>query len=514
MGTENQGFSTRQVGLLTTDERREQLTELLTSAGIEATVLLDKALAFAFEGCLCVDSALYPNPKSFAQMLARYSSAHRGRIAIGIVSDLAEHHRVLREIVLVKASVAVDLCLEAAIPQELALHLERSQMLAQRAFETDPLTGLGDRRGMREYVSRTLARIPENRSAALFLLDLDHFKAVNDTYGHSSGDEMLRQCGHIVRNFGAAGVRAFRIGGDEIGGVIIESSRAAVVETLESLCRAIAAAQFRTAGHELRITASIGFTFLVEGLDIEEAYRQGDTAIYAAKTAGRNRAQPFDLCWDQADEDADAAAFSHLENVTRLWTERLSETILSVARKAFEASRETAERDGLTELYNRRYFDRRLSRELQNAVRADGEPSELSLILLDVDNFHDVNMAYGYPTGDYALKEVARAVENHSRLTDWVARYGGEEFVIVMPGTDREEAALVAERIRAAIEAMTVEGYGERTLSITVSMGVSELSELENTDRDVDAIVQQASDRVIAAKHGGKNRVVSRTVPD
>jgi diguanylate cyclase (GGDEF)-like protein len=194
----------------------------------------------------------------------------------------------------------------------------------------------------------------------------------------------------------------------------------------------------------------------------------------------------------------------------------MSELIRSVGRKAMEEARKGADTDGLTGLSNRGYYDRRIAREMESALRT-GAP--LSLVLFDIDDFHGVNMEYGFPSGDKALAKVAELVRNHARVTDWTARYGGEEFVIVLPGADAAAAALAAERFREALQAAEVQALDGRPIALTATIGVAELSELSGlaaaaSDARLSAprpedLVQKASDRVIEGKKSGKNRVVA-----
>jgi two-component system cell cycle response regulator len=380
--------------------------------------------------------------------------------------------------------------------------------------DKDPLTGLGSREAMRGRLANILAEFPSSGAVAAFILDLDHFKSVNDGLGHVVGDRVLRGIAQMVMNFGALRDDAFRLGGDEIGGLLTGRNRPEIEDSLEQLRRAIAGSTIqigdeaggrKEASPHVSVTASIGFTFLEPAMETETAYIQADAALYAAKSAGRNCVRCYDLCWDAAAEDPNLAALAHFENVTRVWTERMSELIMSVGRRALEETRRSAERDGLTDLFNRRYFDRRIAREIENARRSG---AALSLVMLDVDDFHGVNMEYGYPTGDRALKAVADLAQNHSRATDWVARYGGEEFCVIMPGASSTDASLVAERLRAALEASTVVGYEKRTLRVTACFGVACLAELAEDKFEGAALVQLASDRVVKAKAGGKNCVV------
>jgi len=165
----------------------------------------------------------------------------------------------------------------------------------------------------------------------------------------------------------------------------------------------------------------------------------------------------------------------------------------------FDSIRDANE-DALTNVHSRRYFDMRLQRELTRAL-VSGKP--LSLAMLDIDDFGQINKQYGHPTGDAALVQFARMVVDGVRPSDWLARWGGEEFCLVM-FADLAEAVQVAERIREKIECMDISGANGEVLNITVSIGVVQASD---TARTVIELVQQASLATRLAKDSGKNRV-------
>lgn len=404
-----------------------------------------------------------------------------------------------------------DLCRREFLAEQAGPRLSILKARGEAHRPRDPMTGLITRSGLRIGIDEALSN-PIGKVTAAYILDLDRFKNVNDTFGHSAGDEVLRRAAGILLQAPDFSDRACRLGGDEFGGLIGARDRSEVNAALEALREAVSSLEFEWDKTKIRITASVGFTFLEPGMGVEDAFKQADIALYSAKALGRNQIRCHDLCWDAAEEDPGQAAVEHFENVTRVWTDRMSELIRSVGRKALEEARRGADTDGLTGLSNRAYYDRRIARELENARRS-GAP--LSLILFDVDDFHGVNMEYGYPSGDRALAKVAELVRNHARVTDWSARYGGEEFVIVLPGADGATAGLVAERFRQALQAAEVRALGGRPIPLTATVGVAELSEIRagRTD-DVDTairpedLVQKASDRVIEGKKGGKNRVV------
>jgi diguanylate cyclase (GGDEF)-like protein len=153
--------------------------------------------------------------------------------------------------------------------------------------------------------------------------------------------------------------------------------------------------------------------------------------------------------------------------------------------------RRLAVTDGLTGLYNRRYLTDRMA-ETTGTV---------SLLVIDLDYFKRINDTYGHPVGDSVLKETAARIAAAARDTDVVARYGGEEFVVLLPGTNEDEAALIATRIRDSIRAAPVIQLGLE-IPVTASVGVA-TEHAEDTDRLMDA----ADRAVYDAKSQGRDRV-------
>ena len=162
--------------------------------------------------------------------------------------------------------------------------------------------------------------------------------------------------------------------------------------------------------------------------------------------------------------------------------------------------------DGLTEIYNHRYFQEFLDREISRSLRLE---SDLSLVLTDIDNFKKFNDFYGHQAGDYVLKEVARLCRDIIREYDLIARYGGEEFVFVFPETGEADALTVAEKIRKAIEQHPF-SYDGDDYRVTSSFGVASFSvagqgkPLKKTE-----LIERADKALYAAKKKGRNRVES-----
>ncbi len=161
--------------------------------------------------------------------------------------------------------------------------------------------------------------------------------------------------------------------------------------------------------------------------------------------------------------------------------------------------------DYLTELPNRRTFDKVLSREWGRAQR-DGYP--LALAMVDIDLFKNYNDAYGHTTGDECLKVIARALSGVMRRpADFCARYGGEEFAVILPNTGLEGARHLLEAFRAAITPLTIKHDGTaRVPDVTVSIGIAE--KRSGDDTGADELLRRADKALYQAKRQGRNRVV------
>jgi len=162
---------------------------------------------------------------------------------------------------------------------------------------------------------------------------------------------------------------------------------------------------------------------------------------------------------------------------------------------------ESALRDKLTGLFNRGYFNNRLESDVAFALR-HGKP--LSLIMLDVDHFKQINDEHGHAAGDHALKILAERISGTTRSEDIFARYGGEEFALICRDVDALRAARAAYRIMDVITAKPFDASGQ-ALSVTVSLGVADLGML--SEPSAEALVEAADTALYAAKRNGRNRV-------
>jgi diguanylate cyclase (GGDEF)-like protein len=156
--------------------------------------------------------------------------------------------------------------------------------------------------------------------------------------------------------------------------------------------------------------------------------------------------------------------------------------------------------DGLTQVFNKRYFMENLEREMSRCQRYG---RELSLLIFDIDHFKNINDTYGHLAGDHVLKQLAEAVKANIRREDFLARYGGEEFAIILPEIEREHARVMAEKVRALVEAERFE-FEKVTIPVTVSVGVAAHSEAITEALD---FIREADKHLYEAKKAGRNRV-------
>jgi len=160
--------------------------------------------------------------------------------------------------------------------------------------------------------------------------------------------------------------------------------------------------------------------------------------------------------------------------------------------------------DPMTGASNRRHFMPLLRQEL---IRGHRFNHRASLLMLDIDHFKKINDSYGHPTGDLVICTLADVCRKASRETDVVARLGGEEFAIMLPATSIQNALVVAERVRAAVENTLVKSLGDMEFRFTVSIGVAEQ---QQEDKSEESLIGIADTALYQAKTSGRNRVVSR----
>jgi len=165
----------------------------------------------------------------------------------------------------------------------------------------------------------------------------------------------------------------------------------------------------------------------------------------------------------------------------------------------FDRVRHMAYVDGLTGIFNRRYFEMRITEEMERAKRYE---NALALAMVDIDHFKRLNDEFGHLLGDEVLRQVSSVFGQNLRKSDIVCRYGGEEFILLMPQTTVEQATAAAEKLRKTVEGWTFPGVPR---PVTISMGVASFP-VDGDGRD--ALVAAADRALYSAKQGGRNRVI------
>ena len=192
---------------------------------------------------------------------------------------------------------------------------------------------------------------------------------------------------------------------------------------------------------------------------------------------------------------------SFLQTVSVIYENMILYTKL---HQLYEKKSQEAILDGLTKLYNYRYFMQELEREA-NRARRYNQP--FSLFMLDIDKFKNYNDTYGHPAGDRILQTISKLILQNIRNTDTVARYGGEEFVVILPGLKREEAMALADKLRTLIaEHLFYNEDTKENCTITISIGVACFP--DDSDNSAD-LIKSADKALYQAKQTGRNKVCS-----
>jgi diguanylate cyclase (GGDEF)-like protein len=175
----------------------------------------------------------------------------------------------------------------------------------------------------------------------------------------------------------------------------------------------------------------------------------------------------------------------------------------SLLQESEARMQELAVRDSLTGLFNRRYMEETLEREISRAQR---EHRSLGVIMTDVDSFKHINDAFGHALGDAVLARVGELLERHIRKSDVACRFGGDEFILILPECSLEDAVLRAQTLRRTVEEASFMFDGTDIGQVTLSMGVSALPSHGGTAAD---LLRAADKALYDAKRGGRNCVVT-----
>ena len=183
----------------------------------------------------------------------------------------------------------------------------------------------------------------------------------------------------------------------------------------------------------------------------------------------------------------------------RVKTQLRRQQYQSNLRTSLEESFDLSIKDGLTNVFNRRYFDIHIQQLINNASEY-----KLSLLMLDIDNFKLINDTYGHPVGDIVLRKLASILKSSVRVVDLIARYGGEEFVILLKNVNLTRGKKIAEKVRKLVEDAVFDIKNSNSLKITVSIGVGEY----NQNESIEHFIQRVDQSMYSAKRSGRNNII------
>jgi len=239
--------------------------------------------------------------------------------------------------------------------------------------------------------------------------------------------------------------------------------------------------------------------------DLIDTIGERSSEILALFEIDPGEIKPFSMIMQEANDALGELNFSYEQVVLELkQAKQNSEQLARELQQANHNLKKLAFRDGLTGLYNKRYFQQALTTEIERSIRYE---LPFSLLLLDIDFFKKVNDTYGHPTGDKVLEVISNLLLRLVRNCDVAARYGGEEFAIILPETGPIGAKVLAQRLRRGIEQETITNNAH-TVSVTVSIGLAG-TELAAKDMTVESFIEQSDQALYKAKQNGRNMVKS-----
>jgi len=247
----------------------------------------------------------------------------------------------------------------------------------------------------------------------------------------------------------------------------------------------------------------------LSGVEVCQKLRQlsPEPYVYVILLTAKIEKEDFVAGLNAGADDYVAKPFDRNELKARLRAARRILDLQAELIAAREVLRVKANYDGLTNLRNRSAILDVLAREFERA-RRDG--LSLTAIMADIDKFKDVNDTFGHVAGDAVLRDVAKRMRSSLRIYDDIGRYGGEEFLVVLPGCDESAGLHVAERIRQAIDAESMD-TSEGMIPVSISLGVASTSAVDA--RSVEELIRFADEALYRAKEGGRNRVESAVAP-
>ena len=358
----------------------------------------------------------------------------------------------------------------------------------------DPLTNCKNRRVLfSKYEGVYHDAIEEQSEFSCLMIDIDHFKRINDSYGHAAGDAVLKAVADALRGMLRGEDEVFRYGGEEFCMLLPETYEVNAQKLAERLRRNIELLRIDEAvtGEEISVTASLGVSSINSGTgSLSELIEQADIALYHSKNAGRNRV----TVWSEMTHNTTPES-AGVQGGNQVITRHMS---------AHDSL------DHVTGLPSRINFREKLAQSIAKS-RASGKHT--AVLLIDLDTFQRINNVFGYTYGDAMLNTVARRLSETLRTSDALAKLseglldqdvyglGGDEFgVLLAEMTESDDVNIVVERLmKTVIEPFEVDGH---QVHMTASIGGSRYP---SDGEDADTLITRAGLALQQAKRVGKN---------
>ena len=364
------------------------------------------------------------------------------------------------------------------------VHLEQALRTINELAIRDELTGTYNRRHLMRLIERASER---GRRFSLCLLDIDLFKRINDTYGHSAGDAVLRAFAQTVQSQVRPGDTFGRYGGEEFLLMLPDTLGTSAQALAERVRLAIEQMRCPEVGADEVLTVSIGIATFIPGEAVSLAVGRADAALYMAKSSGRNCV----ICHGDTTPALGVPATA---------TRHADATPAPGACAAALPPTDPLRTDLLTGLLNRRILRERLQEAMQ---RADRNSRPLALLLFNINKFREINEALGVEAGDAVLAYSGGLLRGALREADAVARWGGDEFIAVLEDVGGEiDARQVAAKIidRFAAPLVLAHRGAAHPCFITASVGIALYP---HADTSLDALLRRAEEALARARLPG-----------
>lgn len=451
------------------------------------------------------------NPQASAQAAddALFALDKLHSLASSVREDVGQHNDQVLEINRELAGGQAD---EAAMSASLAKLLEANATLqeqlesAEQKLEsqeseiekavadarTDALTQVTNRRGFDDFLARRVSEWQRRaRPFCLLMMDVDHFKKFNDNYGHQTGDEVLRRIASSLSETARDMDFVTRYGGEEFAVIMADSVASEAHVACERMRAAIEKVQIPFEDKSLSVTVSLGLAEVTPADDMASIIRRADEALYTSKAYGRN-----------CGHFHDGGQVVPLSSVQPVEVEDTQEADRQVRPEATAGSAPLEIAAGATDLPVRDIFMTELDRRIAESHRRGGE---LTILLIDIDDFDDFQQRFGTPTATKVFGTVGEFLGASFRKMDMIAQAGGSQFAVMLPGTHLYAAGQIAGRMQEAIAKCKIPIGGEE-LRLTVSVGLAELSAVD----DAGTLFVRAKEALLTSRQAGSSHAFAQ----